>query len=236
MRTKQLFKLIVGLQPPSKLKNRLLTLFGCQVDYSSIVGPVLIWKVRELVIGPGAVIKGFNVLRNLELCEFGANSVVGQWNWISAAPFLVAPSSNPNAGNFRLGYESSLTSRHYIDASGGVQIGEFSTIAGVRSTFMSHAIDVEANEMTTGSIIVESYSMVGSNVKLVMGASVPARSIVAMGSIVTPGLTETDRLYAGSPAVAKKVLNPAGYMVRQTGRVYAQGDPRTTPSPRRIGY
>ena len=74
--------------------------------------------------------------------------------------------------------------------------------------------------MVTESVHVGEYGMVGGNVKLVLGARVPARSIVAMGSTVIAGLIDEDALYAGSPAILKKRV-AGSYFDRGVGPVPA---------------
>ena len=144
---------------------------------------------------------------------------IGQFNWFSAAPFLVEESVSPIAGQFLLCAHASFTSRHYVDASGGVLIGEYATVAGVRSTFMTHGIDVEDNVLDSAPINVGRYAMVGGGCNLVMGASVPDYSLVAMGSVVIQGLDEPYSLYAGAPAKFKRALPVGAYSKRTTGAV-----------------
>ena len=40
-----------------------------------------------------------------------------------------------------MGRHAALTSRHYVDCSNRVDIGEFTTVAGARSQILTHAID-----------------------------------------------------------------------------------------------
>ena len=86
---------------------------------------------------------------------------------------------------------------------------------------MTHGIDVNANRMVTDRVEVGEYSMVGGNAKLVLGARVPPRSVVAMGSTVIAGLQTESSLYAGSPAVLKKALGAGSYFCRSAGPVPA---------------
>ena len=209
--------MLAGLLPSGRGKNRLLRLLGHRVHPTASVSPIVLAGSR-LVAGPGSRIGPFNVVRSVTL-EVGEGAEVGQWNWFSAAPFLVAESESPFAGTVQLGARSSLTSRHYLDASGGIVVGEYTTVAGVRSTFMTHGIDVADNVLDTEPIIVGDYAMVGGNTKLVLGSRVPDRSVVAMGSVVRKGLLEPDALYAGVPAVFKKSMPEGAYVVRRVGPV-----------------
>ena len=218
--------LIFGILPSSRAKNALLNSLGHAIHPTASIGPLLIVGCANIQMGEHTRIGPFNVVRHLTAFSMGSYSEIGQWNWISAAPFLVQASHSPLAGNFRLGCHSAVTSRHYFDASGGIDIEEFVTIAGVRSVFMSHGINVQEGVLESSSISVRRYSMVGGSCSFVLGATVPEHSVIAMGSVVTVGLTEPDSLYAGVPAKFKKLLPRGKYATRTTGPVLPR--PSTT--------
>jgi acetyltransferase-like isoleucine patch superfamily enzyme len=208
---------VVALLPRSRVKNRLLTALGWQVHPTARVGICLIQRVDRLVVGERCVVGHANVLRDLHHVTFGPGARMGRWNWVSGARML---KEDPSRHHLELGRESALMSRNYVDASGGVRIGEFTTVAGVRSTFITHGIDLHDSEQRTAPIEVGAFSIVSSNVRLVPGAVVPDHSLVAMGAVVTPGLVEPYRLYAGAPATARRPLDPeSGYFTRTIGPV-----------------
>ena len=211
--------LIVGVLPSSRLKNALLNLLGHTVASSASIGPVLIFGNTRISADEMSKVGPLNVFRNVTLVKLGAHSEMGQFNWISAAPFLIEESTSSVAGEFHLGTHSSFTSRHYVDASGGVIIDEFVTIAGVRSVFMSHGIDVNDSVLDSFPIHVEKYAMVGGCTNFVMGSVVPAYSVVAMGSVVIKGLDVQNGLYAGTPAKYKKAVPMGEYSRRTVGAV-----------------
>lgn len=215
---KKLVGLIVGTWPASRLKNFTLSRLGHSIASSARVGPIVLLGSTSLSVGANCRVGPFNVFRNVQ-AHLSPFSELGQWNWISAAPFLVEASSSPIAGTYRLGVHSSMTSRHYVDASGGVDIQEFVTVAGVRSTFMSHGIDVKDNFLDTAPIAIGHHAMLGSNCNLVMGSRVPPHSVVAMGSVVVPGLDQDGSLFAGVPAKLKKRIDRTEYFLRTVGAV-----------------
>lgn len=210
---------IVSIFPGSRLKNVLLNGLGHDVAMTASIGPIVVVGRTTIVAGEHSRIGPFNTFRNVTKLTVGPYAEIGQWNWISAAPFLVECSSSSNAGEFFMGQHSSFTSRHYVDASGGVDIAEFATVAGARSVFMSHGIDVADNVLDTAPILVGRYSMVGGGCNLVMGAVVPDYSVVAMGSVVIRGLERTHALYAGAPAQYKKNVPEGAYAKRTKGAV-----------------
>ncbi|MCA1605447.1 MAG: hypothetical protein LC775_08260 [Acidobacteria bacterium] len=177
----EILRMSLGLLPASRLKNRLLRMLGWRIATTARVGPSLFIRVRMVSADRDARIGPLNVFRDLQDLDLGANSVIGQWNWCSASPALVAAGGK---GSIELGRESAITSRHYIDASGGVVIGSFTTVAGVRSTFITHGIDWRANVQRCQSISVGDYCIVGSNNCLVPGAMVERGSVTGMGTTV----------------------------------------------------
>ena len=79
---------------------------------------------------------------------------------------------------------------------------------------MTHGIDYQRNQMVTGPVHIGHHAMVGGNVKIVLGARIPSRSVVAMGATVIAGLEQDCSLYAGTPAVLKKRLLVGDYFER----------------------
>lgn len=214
----------VGLQPPSRAKNWLLRRLGNNVDKSAVVRPILMLPGARLDVAAKAHIGALTVIRNAEVV-LGEGAELGQLNWISAASFLVDASTCPERGRLLIGSHASVTNRHYFDVSGGVVVGPFATVAGVRSTFMTHGINVLLNGLTTEAIVIGSYAMVGSNCSFVLGATVPGRSVVGMGAVVAKGLIEEGGLYVGSPARLKKLVDLGAYGARAVGKVPVLREP-----------
>ncbi|WP_421732397.1 acyltransferase [Cellulomonas sp.] len=223
-----LVQLLVGLLPASGVKNWMLGRLGHDVHTTASIAPTLILGRVHLDIDAHARIGPLNALRSTNL-RVGEHAEIGQLNWISAAPFLVSESSVDIAGSLVLGAHSSLTNRHYLDTSGGVQVGAFATVAGVRSVFMTHGIEAADNTLVTRAIRIGDYAMVGGSCKFVPGAVVPDRSIVGMGSVVIRGLTLAGALYAGSPATFKRAATQGAYFSRTVGKVPVR--PRTAKAP-----
>lgn len=210
--------LLVGLLPASSTKNLLLRVLGHRVAPTAHVAPCLLIRVRSIDLADGSAIGALSAFRGLHRLELRRNAVVGQLNWVSAAPFLTPVAEPDDAGVLLLEEEAAITMRHYVDASGGVRIGAFALLGGVRSVLLTHQIDAQRNCLTVGPIRLGRYSLVSSSTKIVMNSVVPAYSLVAMGSTVIPGLTEEHRLYAGVPAVDKGATD-GDYFRRTSGAV-----------------
>ncbi|HEV2068627.1 MAG TPA: hypothetical protein VGR26_02395, partial [Acidimicrobiales bacterium] len=117
------------------------------------MGLSLFAGVDEVHIGEGARLGHFNVFRNLRMLSVGDHAEIGQFNWFSAGqPFL--EQGHGDIGNLRIGAHGAITSRHYVDCSGGVEIGDFALLAGVRSVVLTHFIDVVANRQRVAGVRV----------------------------------------------------------------------------------
>lgn len=214
------FLTLVGMAPACRLKNRLLTCLGWSIHPDAVVKPCLFIRTSCVTVATRASIGSFNVFRGLITVELGQGALVGQLNWISVADTLLSVRQRRGGGYLILEQDSAITNRHYIDCTGGVLLRAFSTLAGVRSTILTHAIDVVDNRQVASGCEIGQYSLVSSNAKLVPGARIPNKSIVAMGAVVAKGLSATHQLYAGVPARAVRQLPPeADYFKRSQGPV-----------------
>jgi acetyltransferase-like isoleucine patch superfamily enzyme len=204
------------LMPASSTKNRLLRAIGHEIDLTARFNICLVRGVGKIHLGKRAVIGPGNVFRDLRLLSVGPDSVIGQWNWVSAAAPLVEAGG---AGSLEIGTHSALTSRHYVDASGGVQIGDFTTVAGVRSTFITHGIDWMASEQRTRPITIGSYCLIGSNSAIVPGTIVVDNVVTGMGATLGGNVSSRNSLYVGERAKLLRTGQHGQYFTRPFGFV-----------------
>jgi acetyltransferase-like isoleucine patch superfamily enzyme len=204
---------LVFLLPGSKIKNSLIRFCGVSIGVRCKIGPILISGLKSISIGNNCKIGPFNVFRDLEELQLGDYSRVGQWNWVSASIPLVM---NGASGSLKVGPHSAITSRHYFDVSGGVEIGSYSTIAGIRSTFITHGINWRTNSQTYDGISIGSHCLVSSNVCVVPGTQVPDRSVVAMGGTISGSNLRAGRLLL-QPRVANDKEVSGEFFFRQFG-------------------
>lgn len=214
----------VSLLLPWCLRHRWLTIwFGYDIHPSSRIG--FSWIMPEqLVLGTGARIGHMTVCRRLDLVELGPYSTIGQWNWITGTsaddPHYYQHMSGRRA-QLVMGPHSAITSRHYIDCVESVTIGAYATVAGIRSQFFTHSLDIEQSRQSAQPIKIGAYTMIGTGSTLLPGACVPDRAVLGAGSIVTGPLTESFYLYAGAPARPVRKLSPTlKYFDRTHGHIY----------------
>jgi UDP-3-O-[3-hydroxymyristoyl] glucosamine N-acyltransferase len=175
----------------------------------------LVLKVDRVEVGGGAAIGSLSVIRDLAVLTLGEHAVIGHWNWVSASKRL-AEAGAPC--QLHLGAHSAITSRHYIDCSGGIRIGTHTTIAGVRSTFVTHGISWKSSAQTFSPIEIGDYCLISSNVQVSPGTVVGSRVVVGMGATIAGKLLEPG-LYVQSRATLVKPDLAGEYFEREEGHV-----------------
>lgn len=215
MKTRSILVAVLALLPASRAKNSVLRRLGWLVGSKVEIGPCLIFRLDEVRIGDGAKIGPFNVFRDLARLELGEDTRMGQWNWISASLHMRLKGS---PGTFALGPQSALTSRHYVDCTGGVRVGAYTTIAGERSTFLTHGISWVNSDQTSRGIEIGDFCLLSSNVQVAPGASVGDRIVVGMGATIAGDLSEPGLYVQPRAALVKRDL-VGQYFERQKGHV-----------------
>ena len=191
------------LLPASRLKNRLLRMFGHDIHPLSHIGPNLVVGVVKFEIGEAAAIGPFNVIRGMGLVRLSEYSIINSWNWISAHP--VYRKVDPNAGTLFLGTCARIGSRNYLDSSGTIVIKAFAYVGGNKCLLQTHEPHFATDRQSVGRITVGHHSMVGSRAVLLKGAALPDESLLAANSTLVRGSKDLRKgLYAGSPAVWKR--------------------------------
>lgn len=193
---------LISALPASKSKNFFLRFIGHEISRSAKFGINLVIGETKLIIGSDAIVRNFNVFRNLTL-ELGDETIVGSWNWFSAAPSL--KSNKQFEGKFSAGNSCGLNSRNYFDCSGGIHFGDFADLAGVRSTFITHYIDTHTNFRVCKSIIIGERVMLSSNIKIAPGAKVGEKSLIALGTVLIGKEYPAGVLIAGVPGIVKSI-------------------------------
>ena len=213
--------IFVAALPASELKNALLRRLGWAIGDGVHIGPCLVLRVGQVDIGGGAYIGSFNVIRDLAALTLGEHTEIMHWNWVTASRQLAGA---PRL--LHLGPDSNITSRHYIDCSGGIRVGTTSAIGGVRSTLITHGISVmswpartlrKTNDCTLGPIEIGDYCLLSSNVQVSPGTVVGSRIVVGMGA-----------------TIAGQLLDPGLYM--QSRATLVQTDLRQPRSRRKEGH
>ena len=158
----------------------------------------------------GSRIGHMNVAIHLSRMVMGCNSTISRSNWITGFP------ENNNSKHFShdekrkseliIGMESAITKKHHIDCTNSIHIGDFVTIAGYNSQFLTHSIDIYENRQDSHPISIGDYCFVSTAVKVLGGSNLPAYSVLAAGAVLKKRYTKECMLYGGVPAKEKKSL------------------------------
>ena len=220
--TRALWVSIATLWLPWTIRRWLLNvLCGYSIHARARIGLSVI-GCAALRMDAAARIGHFNILKGARM-ELGERASIGDFNWISGLPLRRPRHFGDEVARdpaFILGRHAALTSRHYVDCSGSVQIGEFTTIAGTRSQILTHAIDIEASRQVSAPVRIGRYCFVGTGCVVLKGAQLPDFAVLAASSCLTRGFAEEFTLYGGVPAERiKELRRDARYFHRQQGFV-----------------
>ena len=204
------FFFIMLLFLPWRIKRLfLVNLFRYTLDPSARIG--LSWVFpKKLIMYKGAKIAHFNFFKPVDLVQIGEFSSIGSLNWITGFPYDLSfqhfSNETDRKNELVVGQHSHITSRHLIDCTNSVRIGNFSTIAGYRSQILTHSIDLEKSTQTTAPVKIGNYAFIGSQSILLKGASIPNYAVIGAGSLVNKSFSEEFTLYAGVPARKIKII------------------------------
>lgn len=211
---------VVCLFFPGRLRNWALKVFlNYDVHPEASVGLSLIVADR-CVISEGASIGHFNVLRNLEEVVLGEAAIIGTFNWVFGAPRSISSFGGQPLRRSRLsmGRHSALVSRHIVDCTDAVEIGDFTTVAGFRSQIISHGINVENNRQESLPVSIGSYCLIGTGCIILKGSVVPRGTVLAAGAVFMGQPSEEYSLMTGVPAKVVKCLSrDDAFFTRQDG-------------------
>lgn len=148
-----------------------------------------------------------------------AFATISHLNWFTAFPTWRSDffSGIRRSAALLLGPHATITSRHLIDCTDTVTIGEYALVAGYRSQILTHSIDLGKNRQDCAPIEIGRYCFIGSGVIILKAASVPDYSVVGAGSVYRDRFSESHWLYSGVPAVPVKQLD---HMTRFFSRTY----------------
>ena len=216
------FYLMLALLPNS-LKILILNKFlGCEIDRTASIGLSYLYA-KKIKMGPNARIGHFNVIRGLELLELCDSATILTMNSITAASLDRSDQFKDEKDRFpalMMGAHSAIVKKHFFDCNNTIQIGAYSTIAGIGSAFFTHGINVHSNKQESAPIEIGKYCMVSACCVCLKGSKLPDASVLAANSTLHKTFTEPNGLYSGVPAQLVKKLDPEGvYFLRTTGYV-----------------
>jgi len=172
----------------------------------------VVTRVKKLSIGDHARIGHLNIIRGGDEVLLGRYSEIIRMNEINSIPEPEVV--NPVDPTFVLGAGSIVTAGHKIDFTDRVEIGRRVVLGGRNSSLWTH------NRQRTMPITIGELVYIGSEIRMAPGSSIPSRSIVGIGSVITAKLSGQGKLFAGVPAKALKDLSAEDeFLVQHKTRV-----------------
>lgn len=200
---RDLILLALWLLPASGIKNRLLTAAGHRVAPQAQARSNLVWRVGAFEMAPHARINRWNMIKGMRVVRLAEYATIGRNNIITAHAAYARLSGG---GGLELGEHAYVTSRHSLDCSGTLTLGGFSALAGFGSQVLTHSIDLTRNAQTAHPVQIGERSFVGARCLLLGGSSLPSRSVLAAGSVLTDADRSDQGLWAGVPARFKTAM------------------------------
>lgn len=116
-----------------------------------------------------------------------------------------------NVSNLSIGSNVSIHECCYLDALGGIYIGDHVSIAhnssllSTNHTYFDKKIPIKYNKVSLAPLVIQDDVWVGAGCRLLAGVTVQTRVIVAAGAVLTKD-AEPFSLYGGVPAVKLKSI------------------------------
>ena len=209
-------QVLFWLLPWSLRKYCLATFLGFRIGEGARIGYSLI-GARAVEIGDGASIGHLNYIGALDALRLSRYAVVGHLNWISCSRNILRGTSAVER-SLNLEEHSGITNRHLFDCSDKIEVGAFTTVAGWRSQFLTHSIDLRTSIQVTAPIVIGRYCFVGTGVIVLKGAVLPDRCILAAGAVFSKSANESWYVYGGVPAIPIKAIDKTdAYFSRARG-------------------
>lgn len=216
----QIFAFILPWQLRRYLLNKL---FSYKINSSAKIGLSIILS-KQLVMESHSIIGNFSFCKSIDLLQINTHGLLGNFNIITGYPSNLKIQYNHIANRkclLYIGEHSAITNRHYIDCTGGITLGNFTILAGIRSQVLTHSIDLQMNRQNAKPVEIGHYCFVGTDCVLLPGAKLPDFSVLGAKSLLNKHLEEIECLYGGVPVVKIKKLqrNEIAYFNRVVGFV-----------------
>ncbi len=219
-----IFKILTCLLPWKLRRLVLNRFFDFEIHPTARIGLAWVFP-SKLKMAAGTRIDHFTIAIHLDLIELGENSTIGRRNWITGfttkSDSLHFRHQLDRRAELVMGKSSDITKNHHIDCTSSISIGDFVTVAGYQSQLLTHSIDIVMNRQDSAPILIGDYAFIGTNVVILGGAVLPARSVLGAKSLLNKKFTDEYTLYGGVPAKAiSSIPADSGYFHRTTGFVH----------------
>ncbi len=202
----------------------LIKFYKYEIHPTAKIGLSYIYPMK-LIMSKGSKIGSLNVVVHLDYLDIGKNSTISRGNWITGFTTITASKhfshDKERKSQLIIGRESAITKDHHIDCTNSITIGDYVTIAGYNSQFLTHSIDVYEGRQDSYPIIIGDYCFVSTGVKVLGGSILPSYCVLGAGAVLSKNYNEPWKLYGGVPAKPiKDISKTAKYFSREKGFTY----------------
>lgn len=196
---------------PWKLKRLILIkVFKYKIHSTARIGYSFVYP-KFLEMEEKAVIGHLNTIINLDAVIMKKFSSINRSNWITGFPTKTKSKhfihQTDRESKLIMGRDSSITKKHHIDCTSVVKVGNFTTIAGYATQFLTHSVSIQESIQDSAPIEIGDYCFVGTNCVVLGGATLPSYSVLGSKSLLNKKHDIPYSLYAGVPAKRIKELN-----------------------------
>jgi acetyltransferase-like isoleucine patch superfamily enzyme len=209
---------------PWTIRRRILNnVFRYQIHPTAKIGFSIILS-KKLRMNNFSKIGNLTFCSKIDLLQLDSNARIGSLNYITGYPTTLNDSfSHISDRKCELIIEeyTAITSRHFIDCTAGVYLGKFTTLAGIRSQILTHAIDLQQCRQDAQSVRIGSYCFIGTGCIFLKGSILPNYSVLGAGSMLNKSYNDIGYLYGGVPAKKISEISYQNdlYFSRQIGYV-----------------
>jgi acetyltransferase-like isoleucine patch superfamily enzyme len=154
-------------------------------------------RVEELTIGAHAHLGFGNLVRGGKRVTIGAYATILRLNVINA---ILDGDVDPGVSTLELGTGAVVTTGHWLDFSGGIEVGAHTVLGGRNSSLWTH------NRQRVRPITIGHHCYLGSEVRLAPGVEIAPLCLIALGSVIVGQLGPTQSLIGGNPAAVMRPL------------------------------
>ena len=196
-------QLFVCCLPWTLRRQVLIKVFGYEIHRTARIR--LSWVFPgHLVMHANSQIGPLVSAIHLDRMIVGEHSTIGRQTWITGYPsggqsehFAHQPERR---SELILGDHSAITKNNHLDCTNTITIGDFVTVAGYRSQFLTHSIDIAACRQSSKPITIGDYCFVGTQAVVLGGASLPDRCVLGACSLLNKAFhTRSARCTPESP-------------------------------------
>ena len=170
----------------------LLNMLASAMRWMPVSMRTILWSLTSVFDGPIALAIRFSLLKSL-IKSCGNNVFVGKYVLIRNWKYLA------------IGNNVSIHAAAYLDAAGGITIGDDVSIAHQVSlissnyTFDKPEIPIKYNPGSFESIEISDDVWVGCGVRILAGVSIQSRSVIAAGAVLNRNV-DANTIVGGVPA------------------------------------